>query len=736
MTAGPEAPLAPVPGARDEPAAATAPVAPRRARRTAANPGFRSDIEGLRALAVGLVILDHALGWPVGGFIGVDVFFVISGFLITGLLYKEFRRTGHISFVGFYRRRIRRILPVSTVVLAVTVAVSSVLYFSARAHEIAVDGVWALLFSANWRFLIVGTDYFGQSSAPSPLQHYWSLAVEEQFYFVWPWLLLVALLLLARVRRSRSALIGSVVVAVLLVATFAWSVHQSTVATTAAYFSTFTRAWELLAGAALALVATRLTGLPRIARLVLGWGGLLTIVVSALFVHAGTGFPAPMGLLPILGTVAVIAAGTGTLERSTLTPLTNPLSRYLGRISYSLYLWHWPAIILLVTFLSVDRKLYRAIAVLLALGLSVLTFHLVEEPIRHSRWLERRSARPDERPAQQRPRTQWRLVGVGALAVAVAVAGTLAVQSTIRDAQATPPAVAQTPATTLSTDSDAAAHVTEQLQLAVAATAWPALTPAIDALPQSKAPELEDLACANDWDTIEQHCVYGDPAAPRTAALVGDSTALAWLPGLRAALEPAGWNIDSYGKWGCPAASTPVHALGADPYPACETHLDWVLARVAAQQPELVVLGSAEGYVDNLPSGATADQASAEWTAGIERSIRAVAGPGTRVVVLASPPYGKDLTQCATRSSPPSACLSEVSAQWQRTSAAEVAAVDAARADGLDVQYVDSHGWFCTAEGTCPGFSDGIVIRADTNHVTANYATYLAPLLREGLQVG
>ena len=296
------------------------------------NPSFRADIEGLRAVAVSLVVLDHMVGWPVGGFVGVDIFFVVSGFLITGLLLKEHDKRGRISFVGFYRRRIRRILPMSTLVIAVTVAASMMLYFAPRADEIRTDGLWALLFSANWRFHDVGVDYFSSSGSPSPLQHYWSLAVEEQYYFMWPWLLAAALPLLARLRLGWRPVVGGLVAAVTVIAAFGWSLHESSAAPMSAYFSTFSRAWELLAGAVLAIAASRLTGLGRGVRAVLGWGGLAAILLSAFVVRPESSFPAPAGLLPVLGTVAVIAAGSGGIgpalgHSPTPSPGTSGVSR-------------------------------------------------------------------------------------------------------------------------------------------------------------------------------------------------------------------------------------------------------------------------------------------------------------------------------------------------------------------------------------------------------------------------
>ncbi|WP_162237669.1 acyltransferase family protein [Agreia sp. Leaf244] len=162
---------------------------------------FRRDIQGLRMVAVVVVIFDHLIGWPTGGFIGVDVFFVISGFLITGLLLREHDRSNTISFIGFYKRRIRRILPAATLVLVVTVVVAFVVFNVSRATQTFWDGIWSFFFAANWRFASAGTDYFQADGPVSPLQHFWSLAVEEQFYFVWPWLMLLIFILGGRAAK-------------------------------------------------------------------------------------------------------------------------------------------------------------------------------------------------------------------------------------------------------------------------------------------------------------------------------------------------------------------------------------------------------------------------------------------------------------------------------------------------------------------------------------------------------
>jgi peptidoglycan/LPS O-acetylase OafA/YrhL len=204
-------------------------------------------VQGLRAFAVVAVVLDHLLGWPAGGFVGVDVFFVISGFLITGILIREHARTGSVSFRSFYVRRVKRILPAAVLVLAATLAGSYFLLNAARYSATGRGRPGALVFSANWRFALGSTDYFAQGRPVSPVQQYWSLAVEEQFYVVWPCVLLLVLTLVARRGRSvdqaRVALV--VVLAALTVLSFGWALWETANVPTAAYFSTLSRTWEL-----------------------------------------------------------------------------------------------------------------------------------------------------------------------------------------------------------------------------------------------------------------------------------------------------------------------------------------------------------------------------------------------------------------------------------------------------------------------------------------------------------
>jgi peptidoglycan/LPS O-acetylase OafA/YrhL len=230
----------------------------RRERRRSS--GIRKDIQGLRALAVGVVVLDHMIKWPTGGYVGVDVFFVISGFLITGLLLREHARSGTISFVDFYRRRLRRITPVAVLVLAVTVLTIFLIYGVGRTKTVLEEAVYSLLFAANWHFAVIGTDYMQANGPVSPLQHYWSLAVEEQFYIVWPVVILIVLGVSARRFRlsgMRALRVLRLVLVILTAGSFVYACWQSRAEPTWAYFSTLSRGWELGVGA---LVATLTSG--------------------------------------------------------------------------------------------------------------------------------------------------------------------------------------------------------------------------------------------------------------------------------------------------------------------------------------------------------------------------------------------------------------------------------------------------------------------------------------------
>ncbi|TDC48452.1 acyltransferase, partial [Jiangella ureilytica] len=300
-------------------------------------PRFRPDVEGLRAVAVLLVLAYHA-GVPLasGGFVGVDVFFVISGFLITGLILREIDTTGRLRLGRFYARRIRRLLPATAVVLAATAALALLLLPPLRWPAIAGDIAASATYVVNWRLASESVDYLAAEDAPSPVQHFWSLAVEEQFYLLWP-VLIIGLLWWHRRRRGRPSLRRTLLagLAIVAVPSFVWSLHLTASSPGAAYFVSTTRAWELAAGAALAIGARRLERLGSLEWAgwmagALAWAGLAAIGWAALTYDATTAFPGIAALAPVLGTTAVVAAGVVSRRTSAGRLLGTAPMRWVG----------------------------------------------------------------------------------------------------------------------------------------------------------------------------------------------------------------------------------------------------------------------------------------------------------------------------------------------------------------------------------------------------------------------
>jgi peptidoglycan/LPS O-acetylase OafA/YrhL len=352
---------------------------------------FRPDIEGLRAIAVGLVLLYHGYAAPfTGGFIGVDVFFVISGFLITSLLLREQTKTGRVSILGFYARRVRRILPASALVVVLTVVASYYFLGFIAGNGVAADAKWTAVFAANIHFGLLNTNYLGSQLPPSPLLHMWSLGVEEQFYVVWPGLFLL-LIVAVRGARHRSALATTLFIVV--VASFSWSIFQTTFNATWAYFSPLTRAGELALGALVAVLA------PTIARLRPAWiselltlCGLIGIVASALVIGPSTAYPGSAMGWPVIATALVITAGCANVRTAVGRLLALRPMQWLGARSYSLYLWHWPLLAIAGRYDPNPLSRWQVSGLLVvAVVASALSYRLVENPIRRARFLKSRT---------------------------------------------------------------------------------------------------------------------------------------------------------------------------------------------------------------------------------------------------------------------------------------------------------------------------------------------------------
>ena len=662
-----------------EPSVRPAPAHPVRAPRRGPAEGFRPDVEGLRAVAVGLVLLYHAgLPFVPAGFVGVDVFFVISGFLITGLLVKEMRQTGRISLAGFYARRAKRLLPAAALVLATTVLMTVAFLPRTRWSDVGGDIVSAALYVVNWRLAGRSVDYLAEDAVASPVQHYWSLAVEEQYYLLWPVLLLIASWWARRGGRSTGTSlwigVGTLLGCVAL-SSLAWSVYLTGHEAASAFFVTTTRMWELAIGAAVALAAAALVRLPRRLAAVLGWAGLAAIAASALVYSTNTPWPSSAALLPTLGAAAVIAAGAAAGPAGPAALLGTGPFRWVGGLSYSLYLWHWPLLVFAAAYLG-GLGPGRGLAVAAVSVIPAwLTHKLVENPIRFSRRISRQ------------PRLALTL---GAGLTLVGVVGGLV------------PVVALARAT-----DDIGIHPNP-----LAAT--------------KDVPDAYARGCQAPESTAEPvTCLYGDPDGQVTVAVVGDSKILQWISALDTIGERRGWRVQTYTKSACSFTAATISLDGA-PYDTCTRWNAAVLDRLRADPPDAVV--TSQGRRTALDGGSEA------MAAGLRDRWSQLARSGVWVAVVLDNPHPPDevspVYECVSQhpDAPRACAFARDEAARSGASSPQLAAAKGLRG----VQVIDLTDDICPGD-RCPPVIGNVLVYRQGSHLTRTYVDTLAPRLEKAL---
>jgi peptidoglycan/LPS O-acetylase OafA/YrhL len=675
------------------------------ALRTVGKGAVRRDIQGLRALAVVAVIADH-LGWPDGGFVGVDVFFVISGFLITGLLLREYERRSTISYRRFYERRIKRIIPAATAVLFVTVCASYALLTATRFREILHDAAYSSVFIGNFHFAQKGVDYFQQDLQPSPVQHYWSLAVEEQFYLIWPWLMLGLLLLGARVfgvQRRHARRVAGAAIATITIGSLIWALHQTRSAPLVAYFATPSRAWELGIGAMVAIGATRLRFGPA-QRRALAWSGLIGIIVSLFVVPQSPGFPAPWALLPVIATAMVIAAGASDNEDH-LPIMNNRPVQYTGEISYSLYLWHFPVVVLLTALLAEGTLQFVLLAALLTAALSIASYHLLENPARHNDWF---TWTERGRPAGIR-RGWYKAAFVAVLVIALTAAGAMAVRSAVPPA-ATVAAVVLAQDTSVDRTDCFGAAAMDPTHVCPQRNRGDAVTPSTDAAPQDVR---DSFKCYSFAGQPMKACTIGSTRPDATAvAITGDSHAASLLAGLEPQLDALNWRLDVFIGNGCR-----WHAIRATSG-GCTAAMPQIQARLESGRYKLVITTAARGKpTDDVSSYVAA--------------MRPVAEGGAKIVVVNDvPDAGPETLDCIHRVG--FSAQSDCGLSTGQAFAIKDQLVEAAKqVPGAAV--VDLTAFLCD-NGYCPATIGNVIVYRDTAaHLTATYARTLGPYLAQKL---
>ena len=681
---------------------------------------FRPDIEGLRAVAVLLVLAYHArIPGLTGGYIGVDVFFVVSGFLITGLIVRELESSGSLDLGAFYARRIRRLLPASLVVIAATVIASAVILPPLRVVDVAGDGAAAALYASNVRFALQATDYLQAELDPSPLLHLWSLGVEEQFYLFWP-----ALLLLAagrRIDRRRIAVTVAVVAVVSLGLSLAWT----TIDAPLAFFLLPARAWELAVGAGLALAALPLARMPR--RLATGAValGLGAIGLGAVAFDLTTPFPGTAALLPVGGAALVIAGGLRQPQGLASRLLAVRPMTWIGGISYSLYLWHWPILVLPAVAAGAPLPgVVRLALVGATFAIAAASRRWIEDPIRHGR------------AARLRPSRTLAAAGAMSVAVAVLALGSGRLVAPVAVAAGVPGTVELE----LPSSSPATAAPSGSPREPGASPATPTLGPSPGGpVPADLVPPLASVRAdlpvvygdgchAEAREVQPADCVYGRTDASTTVILVGDSHAAQWFPTLERLAMANDWRLVSVTKSACPTADLPVyHTTLKREYTECAAWRSAVLARIARERPALVIISdSRAGQLLVEGTAVRSTERDDLWAAGLERAVRAIAASADRVVVIGDTPnpdgdppvclsdHLEDALACATASS--------------RALAPDRTATEAWVSASTGATFVDPSPWLCPTE-PCPVVIGRLLVYRDGHHMTTPFAAALAPYL-------
>ena len=649
-----------------------------------ARTGFRPDIEGLRAIAILAVVLYHA-GVPAvsGGFVGVDLFFVLSGFLITGLLLRELETTGRIDLRDFWARRVRRLLPAATVVLMFTAVAALFVMPQTLRTDTALAIASATLYVANWFFAANSLDYLNAEEAPSPVLHFWSLGVEEQFYVIWPIALIGVFLLMRRLRISWRMGIGGFA-AVVWIASFSASLYFTEASQPIAFFSSPTRFWQLATGALLAVYTPR--RMPRIAGEVMQFSGL-AVLIYAIFelgnaIERGSAYPGTLALIPTLGSALVVAGGLGRNGRLGLMDrlLGNPPMRWLGGLSYSWYLWHWPVLVLWHRQFGDAGVSQNLQLVALALVLSWITHVVVENPVRFSAALRHRA------PAS---------LAMGGTLMSIAIAASALLSLTD------------------------ATH----LESAKARNFSP-----LPSVARTDVSKVYTTNCVVTYsETTQPECIFGDPTAPLRMVLLGDSHAASVFPAIDAAAAALGYRLDTRIKLGCTVAAVDQwHFKFKKPFHQCTTWREAQLLDLTNKPADVVIVVNA-----NNPTPPVFDAAAGErldldvgrqaWIKGYAKTMRQLQAAGSTVIMLRdNPRVPGNIADCvAMNMDDPAAC------NYARRYGLPEPAADVLAARAVPgVRKLDLSDTICD-RFTCYAVRNGILAWQKGNHYTATFAQSL-----------
>jgi peptidoglycan/LPS O-acetylase OafA/YrhL len=635
-------------------------------------PGFRPDLQGIRAIAI-LAVVAYHVGLPgfSGGFVGVDVFFVLSGYLITGLLVREAGSAGGLSFRRFYARRLRRLLPVSAVVLLVTLVISALLYSPIEMRSISSTAAAVALYVSNFVFASRSVSYLGAGTlGADPYLHTWSLAVEEQFYLVWPLFIAVLMWAGTRLRTPRRVLMGGIVA--MAVGSFAVCVLLAGSRHPWAFFGSPPRFWEFAIGGLAGLVPVSWFGRARVASVLTVLGAVLVGVTIVVY-GASTPFPGTTTLVPVAGTVMLLLAGAAGVQTRVGRPLRTRAALWFGEHSYSWYLWHWPALIFVAVLWPSAGLVVKTLAVIVALGASMLTYRFVEQRVRYNGYL---AARPRRSIA----------FGLAATVLCALIAGAVFVRA------------------------DAATKTPAQARFITSTT------------------DIRYGDCSTVTGAGSTTCGFGDVTSDKTIVLFGDSHAAMWNDTFDRLGREHGYRVIPVELAGCPPAdvknffSPPLGRM----YPECAPWREKAFKAIGDLHPDLVVFSTdANVFVGTPDHESETGLTSEDWTKGIGRTASRFAEMGVPFAMVADVPApGFNVPDCLSRQE--GALIGGGSCDFDRDvvyppSRSAVRAVKGSK-NGAVIDLTDE---ICPAK-SCRVMRDGMVLYIDGDHLTPDFAASLS----------
>lgn len=643
--------------------------------------GFRKDIQGLRAIAI-LMVLGYHTGLPGfgGGFAGVDVFFAISGYLIIGFLVREAESSSRIDFTRFYARRMRRLLPAAFCMTACALLAGWAFLSPIELTRLAASATAASAYASNLWFLKQSTDYFNSAVGSNPLLHTWSLSVEEQFYLVCPSLIALSM---RTGNTRRTLMVVFLLVGAISFGASIWLTHSFQ---SVAFFSPLTRAWEFVLGGLASLLQNE-KPLQRILRPAMAWMGAALVTGSAIFLRPGNGFPGFMAAIPVVGTIFLLLCSREEARGRMLTRLLESRAfQWIGDVSYSLYLWHWPVLVFGEVLLRDRSGMAITLPLLVFSGLIATASHELLEKRIH-------------------------MVSSSAASVRLSIRAGLAVTAT---------------------------GIAVGLAFTCLGNRNQWLSPNAVYTHASAPDAIEDKDCLTGFRSDRlKPCAFG-PERGEPVILWGDSHAAQWLPALRAAAETKGWSVTLLAKASCPSAMVQVYNPRLQRNE--EECLRWrrsALSYIQSIRPKLLLISNSSAYVAR-PGFADeyARLSSDEWRDGVRSMLNAVS-PSTGLVVLLrdTPRPDIDVPVCLARAASHPGIFSsqECDVSPKRALADAIWQTEVSAATGFtNAALLDMTDQFCTSN-VCPASANGIVVYRDGNHMSLDYSCFLGKPLTGAL---